>query len=108
MKEIIVASILFAVAILAFIMSILSFMEKGFLFNNAFLYASEQERKRMDKKPYYRQSAVMFLLICLVFTLNGFEVIFNIDWLSYTAITIIIIAVIYAIISSIIIEKRKK
>ncbi|MBR4123163.1 MAG: DUF3784 domain-containing protein [Clostridia bacterium] len=108
MKEIIVASILFAVAILAFIMSILSFMEKGFLFNNAFLYASEQERKGMDKKPYYRQSAVMFLLICLVFTLNGFEVIFNIDWLSYTAITIIIIAVIYAIISSIIIDKRKK
>ena len=108
MKEIIVASILFGVAIFAFIISVRSFMEKGFLFNNAYLYASKQEREAMDKRPHYRQSAVVFLLICLVFVLYGFEVVLQINWLSYIAITVILITIIYAILSSVLIEKRKR
>lgn len=56
----IVCSIL---AIGAFIVSFRSFKEKGFLFNNAYLYASKEERATMDKKPHYRQSAVVFLMI---------------------------------------------
>ena len=56
----IVCSIL---AIGAFIVSVRSFKEKGFLFNNAYLYASKEERATMDKKPHYRQSAVVFLMI---------------------------------------------
>ena len=66
MKEIVPASILFAVSIFLFFMSVRSFMEKGFLFNNAYIYASKQEREKMNKKPHYRQSAIVFLLIGLV------------------------------------------
>ena len=107
MREIIVAGILFGVAIFAFILSIRSFKRKGFLLNNAYLYASKQERESMNKKPYYRQSAVVFLLISIVFTLNGFEIIFHTGWLSFIAITAIVITIIYAIVSSILIEKQK-
>ena len=108
MKEIISAGILFGAAAFAFILSARSFNGKGFLLNNAYLHASKQEREEMDKKPYYHQSAVVFLLISIVFVINGFEVIFRIGWLSYIAITTIIITVIYAIISSILIENRNK
>ncbi|MBR4953622.1 MAG: DUF3784 domain-containing protein [Oscillospiraceae bacterium] len=97
----------FGVAILNLILSIRSFNEKGFLLNNAYLYASKQERERMNKRPYYRQSAVTFMLLGIVFALIGFDIIFNVDWLYYIAIIIILIAVIYAILSSISIEKRK-
>ena len=108
MNEIIGASILFLVSVFAFIMSIRSFMEKGFLFNNAYLYASKQQRKSMDKKMHYRQSAVTFLLIGLFSALNGFGVIFNVNWLHYISIIVILIAAIYAIVSSILFETRKK
>ena len=107
MREIIIASILFLISGLAFFMCIRSFREKGFLFNNAYLYASEQERESMDKKPHYRQSAVVFLLIGIIFLLNGLAVIFSINWMIYIVITIIVITLIYAIASSVAIEKRK-
>ena len=44
------------------VLSIFSFMEKGFLLNNQYLNVSKEEREHMDKSPYYRQSA-----ICTVF-----------------------------------------
>ena len=105
--KIIFACIFFGVAIFNLILSIRSFNEKGFLLNNAYLYASKQERERMNKRPYYRQSAVTFMLLGLGFALIGFDIIFNVDWLYYIAIIISLIAVIYAILSSISIEKRK-
>lgn len=52
MKEIIIACILFLISSGVFVMSILSFMQKGFLLNNAYIYASKEERKKLDKKPH--------------------------------------------------------
>ena len=108
MKEIITAGILFLIAILAFALSVRSFCGKGFLLNNAYLYAPKQEREMMDKKPYYRQSAVVFLLIGCIFALNGFSILLQMDWISHIAITVVFGAIIYAIVSSVLIEKRKK
>lgn len=71
MKEIIIACILFLISSGVFVMSILSFMQKGFLLNNAYIYASKEERKKLDKKPHYRQSAIVFLLLGIVFLLLG-------------------------------------
>ena len=66
MEDIIVAIILLAVSLLLFVVSIRSFQEKGFLFNNAYLYASKQERETMNKKPYYRQTAVIFFMMGMI------------------------------------------
>ena len=76
MKEIIISSILFAISLFTFILSIYSFRERGFLLNNAWLYASKQERETMNKKPFYRQTAIVFLLIGIIFLLNGFALLF--------------------------------
>ena len=108
MKEMIPAGILFAVSFLSFILSIRSFLEKGFLFNNAYIYASKKERETMDKKPHYRQSAIVFFLIGLIFLLNALAVLFNINWIFYVVIAIVLITSVYAIISSIAIERNKK
>lgn len=107
MKETLTAAILFIISIVAFILSIRSFREKGFLFNNAYLYASEQERNNMDKKSHYRQSAIVFLLIGVIFLLNAIEVLVNSGWIFYIVIAAIVITIIYAIASSIWIEKNK-
>lgn len=83
-------------------------MEKGFLFNNAYIYASKQEREAMNKKHHYRQSAIVFLLIGILFGLIGLAVLFNANWIFYIGVVIMIITLIYAIVSSVMIEKNNK
>lgn len=101
MKEIIGAGILFLISALAFLLSIRSFQEKGFLLNNAYLYASRQERESMDKKPHYRQSAIVFLLLGCIFLLNGLQVLLNAPWIFYAVMVLVIVTLGYAIVSSI-------
>ena len=62
----------------------------------------------MNKKPYYRQSAVVFLLVGLIFLLNGFDLIFKTEWIFYSVIGVMIVAILYAITSSVKIEKNNK
>lgn len=107
MGKIIGAIILAVIAIVCFVISYLHFNEKGFLFNNAYIYASKQERATMDKTPHYRQSAIVFIMIGIIFLINAIEIILETGWLFYVVIGITIIAVIYAIISSVTIERKK-
>ena len=108
MEEIIGASILLAISILSFFMSVRSFIEKGFLFNNAYIYASKEERQKMNKKPYYRQSSIVFLLLGLIFLLNAIAVLLEVNWIFYIVILVVIVTLIYAIVSSITIERKNK
>ena len=100
--------VLFFISVLLFFFSIRSFLEKGFLFNNAYLWASGTERETMDKKPHYRQSAVVFFLLGWIFLLNGFAVLWNIDQIFYIVSILGMITVLYAIVSAVKIEKQKK
>ena len=60
MAMFLLAAAIGALASACLIISIRQFQEKGFLFNNAWLWASEKERRTMDKKPHYHQSGVVF------------------------------------------------
>jgi len=102
------AIILGVIAIACFIFSYLQFQEKGFLFNNAYIYASKQEREAMDKKPHYKQSGIVFVFIGMIFLINAIDTILQTCWLNFFVIGIAVIAIVYAIVSSVIIEKRKK
>ena len=108
MEKIIVAAILGAIAVICFIISYRQFHEKGFLFNNAYIYAPKKERETMDKAPQYRQSGIVFALIGLVFLINALVLIYPVRWLFWLVIGIIAITLVYAVASSVIIEKRKK
>ena len=66
MTEIVCAIICGILALIALVISVRSFKEKGFLFNNAYIWASKQEREQMNKKPHYRQSAIAFALIAAI------------------------------------------
>lgn len=89
-------------------MSWFQFREKGFLFNNAYIYASKKERKTMDKTPHYRQSGVVFFLLGLIFALNAADIILQTGWLFYVVMTLAAVAVVYAIVSSVQIEKNRR
>lgn len=106
--ELIVAIIVFGLAgILAFL-GIRHFAEKGFLFNNAFIWASKEEREKMDKRPHYKQSAIVFCLLSAVFLVIGISIILQNNKIQLIEIPLLISTLIYAIVSSIKIEKRTK
>ncbi|MBO3443491.1 DUF3784 domain-containing protein [Clostridium sp. CCUG 7971] len=108
MENIIITCIVFIVSLVMFIISFRSFKEKGFLFNNAYLYASKEERSNMDKKPHYRQSGIVFLLLGVVFLANVLETIFKIKWFFYIKMACVFIAITYATVSSVMISMKKK
>ncbi|MEG0904336.1 MAG: DUF3784 domain-containing protein [Lachnospiraceae bacterium] len=106
--EIIIFAFVFIVSLAAFIISFFQFKEKGFLFNNAYLYALKKERETMNKKPYYRQSAIVFFLVGISFFLVAIDIIFTIKYLDFIVMLIIVCMIIYAIVSSINIERKNE
>ena len=107
MGNIIGCMILSVIAIACFWLGCLQFAQKGFLFNNAYIYASKQERETLDKKMHYKQSGIVFVLIGIIFLINAIEMILQTGWLFYLVIGIAIVAIVYAIVSSVMIEKTK-
>lgn len=102
-----------ALAIGAFVISYLQFKEKGFLFNNAYIWASQEERKQMDKdkeskRSYYRQSGFTFAQIGIIFLIFAVYLVADWIWMYITFWVSVIIAVAYAVVSSIKIERQNK
>lgn len=87
-------------AIISLAICILSFHEKGFLFNNAYIWASKAEREKMDKKPHYRQTAIVFGLMALLFLCIAFEVLLQTGWLWFVVGMIGVVMLGYAVVSS--------
>lgn len=107
-KDVIIFAFMLIVSLAAFIISFFQFKEKGFLFNNAYLYISKKERESMDKKLHYRQSAIIFFLLGIVFLLVAIEILFTIKWLYPVVMFIIVCMITYAIVFSINIERKNK
>ena len=95
------AIILGGIAIVLLVIGILSFQQRGVLLNNAYLFAAKQDRVKMDKRPYYRQSAVVFCLLAAAFLCLALEAAFMTGWLWIAAAAICISAIVYAVKSSI-------
>ena len=107
--EIVIQIVLFLISISLFVISFFHFKERGFLLNNAYLFASEQERKTMDKKPHYRQSGIAFGLLGVIFLLIALEMLLKTGWLYYIVWAVAFIAIVYVVVSSIIdVTKNQK
>lgn len=101
-STIIGAIIAFTLAAACLYLAIRHFMQRGFLLNNAYIFASKKDRESMDKKPHYRQSAILFSLLCVGFMATGLSIVLKNDkLLTYVLLPICAIAIIYAVVSSI-------
>ena len=107
-SELITLIVAFVIAGILALLSIQSFRERGFLLNNAYIFASEEERKTMDKKPHYRQSAIVFCLLSIVFIIIGLSIIFHNSKIELLEIPVIMTAFIYAIVSSVRVNRQTK
>lgn len=107
------ADIFFIVsAIILFFLSFVQFREKGFLLNNSYIWASKKEREEMDankeaKRPHYRQSGYIFMLLGVSFAVNSLYCFLNLHWLLILFWILIAVTLIYAVVSSIKMEFHK-
>ena len=98
--------ICFIIAGACVFISIRHFTQRGFLFNNAYIWASKAERAKMDKSPYYRQSAIVFCLLFLVFAVIGISIVLQNYKIELLEIPLIVVTVVYVIVSAAKIEKN--
>ncbi len=107
MGNLITAIIVILLAMGCCVISILQFLEKGFLFNNEYIFASKQEREKMNKKPHYRQSSIVFAFLAIIFLCLAVEIITDTGWLINLIWILSALVIIYAIVSSIKIVTKK-
>ena len=79
-----------------FLISWLSFREKGFLFHTIYIYASKKEREKMNKTPLYRVSARVFLIAGVGLVLLAAECLLMTDWLMLGALSVLFFDCMYA------------
>ena len=106
--ELITSFLLLMFACVSFIISYLQFKEKGPLLNNAYLYASKEQRMTMNKKPHYRQSAIVFWGIGVLFILLILQMLLDASWVYFVIMTWMILLVVYAIVSAVLIAKNER
>ena len=104
--QIMISIVILLLSLGAFLISYLQFKEKGYLFHNAYIWASQEQRKQMDenqnvKKPYYRQSGFIFLLIGFIFMADAAYIATDWAWVSVASWVFVVITVVYAVVSSI-------
>ena len=104
--EWITAAAAFALAGTLLFLGILHALGRGPLLNNAWLWASEEERKTLDKRPYRRQSAAVFCLLGGVFAVIGLSVVLRNGTVLYLEIPFLAAAVVTAVVTSARINRR--
>ena len=100
------AIVLFSLSFLLLVWGILSLFNKGFLFNTAYIYANKKEREQMNKKPYYIQTGIVFVLLSIASCLEGFNALLRYDVFFVLFIIIIVVTLVFAIVSTIYIDNR--
>ena len=105
MIRIIVYSI---ISIVCLVGAIFQFLQKGVPFTNEYNFESKDIRNRVDKKPFFLQGGVFLLYLALMFIGVLIQEINYLDWLDVLFKISLPIFIIYAIISSIKLEKLKK
>ena len=88
-------------ALICLVIAILQFKEKGFLFNNAYIYATKKERLKLNKSPLYRQSAIVFSAISVNFILIAINILLKKQLISYLSIGLMFLLVLYALWSTV-------
>ena len=105
--EIVLAVILFVGAALLALFGIRHLQYRGYCFNNAYIYASKREREQMDKTPYYKQTGIILLMLAGLFLINFVRVVFKLEFLMYVSYVVIALTLVYAVVSSVRLEKNK-
>ena len=103
----VICIICYVIAAVCAVLGGFQWAEKGVLLNNAYLYASAEERATMDKRPHYRQTAVVLWCIAASFLATGLSFPLQAPWLMFFSYGFLGVAVAFAVVSGIVIARKK-
>ena len=86
MEDLILFLITFALSIILLFIAVMQFCNRAFLFVNAYIFGTKDERDNMHKTPYYKQAGIVFTLLSVVFLIISIEIITHIFWLFFISI----------------------
>ena len=87
-------------------LSILAFVGKDIILDDAYIKASEEEKAAMDKKAYRIQAAIIFLFIAVISACNALRSLLHLPIFTYLSLALGIVGLIYAIVSHYKIKKK--
>ena len=99
MREINVA-ICALVSLVLFTLSFMQFRERGPILNNSMLVSEKRERSKDNLKRWYRQSAIVFLILACVFLFMGLWVLTDLAVFAWLMGAAILAVLVYAFTSS--------
>ena len=88
--------------------AILQFMQKGIPFTNEFNFESKDIKNQVDKKPFFIQGGTFLLYLAFLFIVILIQEVKYMGWLDVLFKISLPLFIIYAIISSVKLEKLKK
>lgn len=102
------AILLIVLSLASIILGVTQLCEKGTPLNNSYIFASEKERAAMDKKPLYRQTGIVLLIVGvgLLVTAVLWVALKNIG-AFYLLIPVFVLAVGYSIASEVLMNRKK-
>ncbi len=106
--QIISALIIGLISVSLFTYSYFTSREKGPILSNTYLFATREERERMDLSAEYHLVTVVFRILGLIFLLLTAKILTSWVWLNYLMGILIVYVMIYAIKESVKSEKNTK
>ena len=98
---------LIVMAVGTLVCSVLGFMGKDMILDDAYIKASKEEREKMGKKAYRLQGSIIFLFLFVITLCNILQVVLHIPLFTYAAFVIGVIGIAYAIISHYKLKKKR-
>ena len=93
--------------VVSLIFSLLGFMGKDVILDDAYIRASKEEREKMDKKAYRFQGSIIFFFLFVVTLCNLLRAVLHVAWFTYIAFVVAVIGIAYAIISHYKLKKKQ-
>lgn len=99
---------LVGITAICLIFSILGFLGKDMMLDPIYTRASKEEQEKLDKKAFRLQGATIFLFLSALSICNVLRIILRAAWLSYVALAIVILLLVYILISHSKLQKNSK
>lgn len=97
MNDMIFAVFTGAVSVILFIYVSFTVRCKGPVLSNTYLFASEEERSRMDKKAEYHMVSVVFGILAVIFAFLTVYIITSWEACLYIALVLFACVIVYAV-----------
>lgn len=93
--------------ITSLVFSLQAFAGKDVILDDAYLKASEEERKGMDRKAYRLQAAIIFLFLAAISLCNLLRAVLHMAVFTYLAAAFAVAGILYAIVSHYALRKKQ-